>query len=33
MGENILDSNAAFYAAHSEASAARKTGYYARLPF
>ena len=32
-GENILDGNAAFYAAHSEAGAIRETGYYARLPF
>ena len=30
--ENILDSHATFYAAHGEAGAIRKTGYYARLP-
>jgi len=29
---DILDGYAAFYAAHSEAGAGRKAGYYARLP-
>ena len=32
-GENILDGYATFYAAHSEAGAAREARYYARLPF